>query len=85
MYEIIKVYKGGILKLPASIRHKAEIKEGDELIVTIKDNRIILVPRKLIDPIELYSSRLGEIDEDRVFEEGIKKLRRQMKLPSNKC
>ncbi|MCS7386293.1 MAG: AbrB/MazE/SpoVT family DNA-binding domain-containing protein [archaeon GB-1867-005] len=80
MHEVVKVYKGGILKLPASIRHKAGIKVGDELIITVKEGSILLTPRGLIDPIELYSSKLGEIDEDKAFRLGVKKLRRKLRF-----
>jgi len=36
----------------------------------------------LIDPIEVYSSELNGINEDKVFEIGIKKLRRKLMLNS---
>jgi len=74
----VKLYRGGILKLPADIRRRAKLKEGDELIVFFDDGKIVLVPRGIIDPVEEYSSILGDVDEDGTFEEGIKDLRRKL-------
>jgi len=72
---VVKVYKGGVVKLPASVRHEAGIQEGDVLLVTVKDGRIILTPRKAVDLINIFSSELGEVDEDEVFEQGLKMAR----------
>ena len=76
MYKIIKVYRNGIIKLPASVRREAGIEVGDKLLIVVKEGKIILIPRKSFDPIEEYSSKLGEnIEEEKVFKEGIKELR----------
>ncbi len=69
------MYKNGIVKLPADVRREAGINEGDELLVIVRDGRIVLIPRGLFDPVEVYASELGKVDEDMVFEEGIKILR----------
>lgn len=74
----VKLYRGGILKLPADIRRRANLKEGDELIIFVDRGRVILVPRGIIDPIEEYSSILGDVEEDKVFENGLKDLRRKL-------
>jgi AbrB family looped-hinge helix DNA binding protein len=72
----LKLYKGGVLKLPAAIRRELGLKEGDELLVTIEGGAIKLVPLGLVDPVEVYSSELGGVDEDRVLEEGFREARR---------
>lgn len=39
---IVKLRRKGIIILPKSIREKAGVKEGDELLVTLEGDRIIL-------------------------------------------
>ena len=72
----LKLYKGGVLKLPAAIRRELGLREGDELLVTIEGGAIKLVPLGLVDPVEVYSSELGGVDEDKVLEEGFREARR---------
>jgi len=72
----LKLYKGGVLKLPAAIRRELGLREGDELLVTIEGGAIKLVPLGLVDPVEVYSSELGGVDEDRVLGEGFREARR---------
>jgi AbrB family looped-hinge helix DNA binding protein len=72
----MKLYKGGVLKLPAEVRRELGLREGDELLVTIEGGAIKLVPLGLVDPVEVYSSELGGVDEDRVLEEGFREARR---------
>ena len=55
----LKLYKGGVLKLPAAIRRELGLREGDELLVTIEGGAVKLVPLGLVDPVEVYSSELG--------------------------
>lgn len=76
MYRKVKLYRGGILKLPAEIRKSLGLKEGDELFLKVEGYTISLVPREALDPIEEYSSTLGEVDEDSLFEEGVRAFRR---------
>ena len=71
----VKVYKGGVVKLPASVRREAGIKEGDVLLVSVKDGRVVLTPRKDVDLLNQLSSELGGIDEDEVFEQGLRAAR----------
>ncbi|MGC9103602.1 MAG: AbrB/MazE/SpoVT family DNA-binding domain-containing protein [Candidatus Methanodesulfokora sp.] len=75
MHEMIKVRRGGVIKLPARIRHEIGLKEGDMLLVNIQEGRIVLTPQELVDPIEKFSSELGAVNEDEIFERGIKKAR----------
>ena len=80
-YRIIKIYRNGIIKLPADIRHSMGLRENDEFIVTVENDRIVLIPRRLIDPVESYCSELGrEVDEDLLLEEGTRSLRRIMNI-----
>ena len=79
MYKVIKVYKGGVIKLPANIREELRFGEGDELVTKVDGGRLILVPRKSFDPVEAHASMLGtKVDEDELFEEGIKESRRML-------
>jgi len=65
-----------VLKLPAAIRRELGLREGDELLVTIEGGAIKLVPLGSVDPVEVYSSELGGVDEDRVLGEGLREARR---------
>jgi AbrB family looped-hinge helix DNA binding protein len=80
MHGITKVHKGGVIKLPAWIKHEMGLKEGDILLVDVQDGRIVLTPQEIVDPIEKLSSELGDIEEDEVFERGIKKARISWRL-----
>jgi AbrB family looped-hinge helix DNA binding protein len=72
----LKLYKGGVLKLPAEVRRELGLREGDELLVTVEGGAIKLVPVGAVDPVEVYSGELGGVDEDRVLEEGFREARR---------
>jgi AbrB family looped-hinge helix DNA binding protein len=80
MHGITKVHKGGVIKLPAWIKHEMGLKEGDILLVDVQDGRIVLTPQEIVDPIEKLSSELGDVEEDEVFERGIKKARISWRL-----
>jgi bifunctional DNA-binding transcriptional regulator/antitoxin component of YhaV-PrlF toxin-antitoxin module len=56
------------------------LKEGDILLVDVQDGKIVLTPQEIVDPIEKLSSELGDIEEDEVFERGIKKARISWRL-----
>jgi len=75
MCKIVKVHKGGAIKLPEWIRREIGMKEGDMLMVDVQEGRIVLTPQESIDPIEKFSSELGNVEEDEIFERGIKKAR----------
>jgi AbrB family looped-hinge helix DNA binding protein len=72
----LKLYKGGVLKLPAEVRRELGLREGDELLVTVESGAIKLVPVGAVDPVEVYAGELGGVDEDRVLEEGFREARR---------
>ena len=75
MQGIVKVNKGCVIRLPTWIKRETGLKEGDILLISIQDGKIVLTLQKPTDPIEELSSELGDIDEDEVFERGIKKAR----------
>jgi len=72
----VKLYRGGVLKLPAEVRRELGLREGDEFLVTVEGGAVKLVPVGLVDPVEVYSSELGGVDEDRVLGEGFREARR---------
>lgn len=78
MIKKVKLYRGGILKLPADVRREANLKEGDELAVFVEEGRVVLVPRGAVDPVEKYSSVLGDVDEDELFKSGLRDLRHRL-------
>jgi AbrB family looped-hinge helix DNA binding protein len=78
----VKLYKGGVLKLPAEVRRVLGLREGDELLVTVEGGALKLLPVDLVDPVEACSSELGSVDEDRVLEEGFRDARRLGARPS---
>ena len=49
-----KVTRHGQVTLPASVRKKLDIKEGDIVEVTVKDDKAVLSPKKLIDSSQAY-------------------------------
>jgi AbrB family looped-hinge helix DNA binding protein len=65
-----------LLKLPAAIRRELGLREGDELLVAIEGGAVKLVPLGMVDPVEVYSSELGGVDEDKVLGEGFREAKR---------
>jgi antitoxin PrlF len=49
-----KVTRHGQVTLPASVRKKLGIKEGDLIEVTVQDDKAVLLPKKLIDSSQAY-------------------------------
>jgi AbrB family looped-hinge helix DNA binding protein len=49
-----KVTRHGQVTLPASIRKKLGIKEGDLIEVRVQDDMAVLLPKKLIDSSQAY-------------------------------
>ena len=47
---LVKLRKKGILILPKMVREKAGLKEGDELIVSVEGNKIVL---KKFEPLKV--------------------------------
>ncbi len=49
MSDLIQIRKKAQLTLPLSVRRKLGIEEGDFMDVRVKDNEIVMKPKKLID------------------------------------
>jgi antitoxin MazE len=49
-----KVTRHGQITLPASVRRKLGIEEGDLLEIEVLDERAVLVPKKLVDKSQAY-------------------------------
>jgi len=51
---VTKLTRNGQVTLPAAIRREANVEEGDILAVHLEEDRIVLVPKKLIDKSQAY-------------------------------
>jgi len=49
-----KVTRHGQITLPASVRKRLGIEEGDLVEIEIKDEKAVLVPKKLVDKSQAY-------------------------------
>ena len=49
-----KVTRHGQITLPASVRRKLGIEEGDLLEIEVFDEKAVLVPKKLVDKSQAY-------------------------------
>ncbi len=49
-----KVTRHGQVTLPASVRRKLGIEEGDLIEVMVEDDKAILLPKKIIDKSQAY-------------------------------
>ncbi|MEM2617464.1 MAG: AbrB/MazE/SpoVT family DNA-binding domain-containing protein [Thermofilaceae archaeon] len=68
MVKVVKVYRGGVIKLPAEARRALGLIEGKLLLLTVEGGRIILEPFEEADPVEKYSSNLPPgVDEDEIL------------------
>ena len=46
---VTRMTRNGQVTLPAAIRREANVEEGDILAVHLEGDRIVLIPKKLID------------------------------------
>jgi len=53
-HAVTKVTRNGQITLPAAIRREAKVEEGDLLAVRFEQDRIVLIPQKLIDKSQAY-------------------------------
>ncbi len=67
---IVKVKKFAQVTIPASIRHKAHIEEGDYVEVSYENNRIVIIPKLVTDK---------SIDWNKRFEKAIAEVREAAK------
>ncbi len=54
MATLIKVTRNGQITIPAAIRKALSIKEGDHIEVSVADDRVILIPKQLVDKSQAY-------------------------------
>ncbi len=52
MSTVMKISPQGQIRIPKKIMHTLNIEEGDYVEVEVETDRIILSPRKLIDPAQ---------------------------------
>ena len=51
---VTKITRNGQITLPAAIRREAKVEEGDLLAVHLEQDRIVLIPQKLVDKSQAY-------------------------------
>jgi len=51
---LTKVTRNGQITLPASVRRRANIEEGDLIAVRVEGDSILLTPKRLIDKSQAY-------------------------------
>ena len=67
-----KVTRHGQITLPASVRKELGIEEGDLVEIEVKDERAILMPKKLVDKSQAYFWTKRWQDSEREADEDIK-------------
>lgn len=51
---LTRVTRNGRVTLPAAVRRQLRIEEGDYIEVSVEDEKVVLVPKKLIDKSQAY-------------------------------
>ena len=51
---VTRITRNGQITLPAAIRREAKVEEGDLLAVRFEQDRIVLIPQKLIEKSQAY-------------------------------
>jgi len=51
---VTRVTRNGQVTIPAAVRREANVEEGDILAVHLEHDRIVLVPKRLIDKSQAY-------------------------------
>ncbi len=54
MEQLIKVTRGGQVTIPAALRREAGIEIGDYLEVRLEENRLVLLPKQVVDKSQAY-------------------------------
>ena len=58
---LVQVREKAQITLPSKIRNALDIKEGDDLEAEVEDNKIVLIPKILVDKAEAVTlSKKGE-------------------------
>jgi AbrB family looped-hinge helix DNA binding protein len=66
-----KVTRHGQITLPASVRERLGIEEGDLVEIDVEDERAVLIPKKLIDKNQAYFWTRKWQEGERVADEDI--------------
>jgi len=73
-HPVTRMTRNGQVTLPAAIRREANVEEGDILTVHLEADRIVLIPKKLIDKSQAYfwteDWQEAEIEAERDLAEG---------------
>ena len=67
---LVKVQRSGQVTIPAEIRRKARIEQGDIVDISYQNNRIIITPERVSDK---------NVDWTRKFDEALGRVRRSAK------
>jgi len=67
-----KVTRHGQITLPASVRKRLGIEEGDLVEIEVEDERAVLMPKKLVDKSQVYFWTSKWQEGEREAEEDIK-------------
>jgi AbrB family looped-hinge helix DNA binding protein len=67
-----KITRHGQITLPASVRRKLGVDEGDIVEIEIVDEKAVLVPKKLVDKSQAYFWTKSWLEGEKEAEEDIK-------------
>ena len=67
-----KVTRHGQITLPASVRERLGIEEGDLVEIDVEDERAVLIPKKLVDKSQAYFWTRKWQESERAADEDIK-------------
>lgn len=67
-----KVTRHGQITLPASVRERLGIEEGDLVEIDVEDERAVLIPKKLVDKSQAYFWTRKWQEDERAADEDIK-------------
>jgi AbrB family looped-hinge helix DNA binding protein len=74
MEQLIKVTRGGQVTLPAGLRRAAGIEIGDYVQVRLEDDKLVLLPKQVIDKSQAYfwtqAWQAGEREAEQDLQEG---------------
>jgi antitoxin PrlF len=75
MSTILKLGQNGRMIIPAELRHSLDLKEGDELLVTIEGKRLVLETEAAL--LERLYTTVGEPPEDELVSDELIRERRE--------